>query len=163
MPAMAMETFSESAIPNEKMVESDMMNPSEEMMEMNNSEDEPIIRSDFSETLFFMPELKTDSLGNIQFSFTMNDALTRWKFMLLAHRSDIVYDYSEKYIVSTLPVMLQTNAPRFLREGDEIKYAVTLTNTTKEDISGKVFLKPFMVKRVRIGQRSLALRMNLFL
>ena len=143
MPAMAMQTFSESAISNEGMIENDNINLSEETMEMNNSEEGPMIRNDFSESLFFKPELKSDSLGNIQFSFTMNDALTRWKFMLLAHRSDIAYGYTEKYIVSTLPVMLQTNAPRFLREGDEIKYAVTLTNTTKEDISGKVFFKAF--------------------
>lgn len=143
MPVMAMQTFSESAIPNRRLVESDMMNPSEEMMETYNSEDGPTVRNDFSESLFFMPELKSDSLGNIKLSFTMNDALTRWKFMLLAHRSDIAYGYTEKYIVSSLPVMLQTNAPRFLREGDEIKYAVTLTNTTKEDISGKVTFKAF--------------------
>jgi len=143
MQPMAMQTFSESVVPNEIKVENDNMNPSEEIMETINSENGPIIRKDFSETLFFMPELKSDSLGNIQFSFTMNDALTRWKFMLLAHRADIAHGYTEKYIVSTLPVMLQTNAPRFLREGDEIKYAVTLTNTTKDDISGKVFFKAF--------------------
>lgn len=143
MPPMAMQAFSESVVPIEIKVENDSMNPSEEMMETINSENGPIIRNDFSETLFFMPELKSDSLGNIQLSFTMNDALTRWKFMLLAHRADIAHGYTEKYIVSTLPVMLQTNAPRFLREGDEIKYAVTLTNTTNEDISGKVFFKAF--------------------
>lgn len=143
MQPMAIQTFNESAIPNERMVESDKMNPSEEMTETYNSEDGPSIRNDFSESLFFMPELKSDSLGNIKLSFTMNDALTRWKFMLLAHRADIAHGYAEKYIVSSLPVMLQTNAPRFLREGDEIKYAVTLTNTTKEDISGKVTFKAF--------------------
>jgi hypothetical protein len=143
MQPMAMQTFSESAVPNERKLENDNMNPSEEMMETFNSENGPMVRNDFSETLFFMPELKSDSLGNIQLSFTMNDALTRWKFILLAHRSDIAFGYTEKYIVSTLPVMLQTNAPRFLREGDEIKYAVTLTNTTNEDISGKVFFKAF--------------------
>ena len=143
MQPMAMQAFSESAVPNERKLENDNMNPSEEIMETTNSENGPMVRNDFSETMFFKPELKSDSSGNIQISFTMNDALTRWKFMLLAHRADIAHGYTEKYIVSTLPVMLQTNAPRFLREGDEIKYAVTLTNTTNEDISGKVFFKAF--------------------
>lgn len=143
MPPMAMQTFSESAVPNETKVENDILDPKEEIVETFKIEEEPVIRNDFSETLFFMPDLKSDSLGNIQLSFTMKDALTRWKFMLLAHRADVAHGYTEKYIVSSLPVMLQTNAPRFLREGDEIKYAVTLTNTTNEDISGKVFFKAF--------------------
>ena len=59
MPAMAMQTFSESAILNEGMIENDNINLSEETMEMNDSEEGPMIRNDFSESLFFMPELKS--------------------------------------------------------------------------------------------------------
>ena len=36
------------------------------------------IRTNFKETAFFLPDLKTDSTGDIQFSFEMPEALTQW-------------------------------------------------------------------------------------
>lgn len=104
------------------------------------TENETVIRNDFSETIFFQPTLLADENGNLKISFKMKDALTRWKFMLFAHQSDLNHVFSEKFIASRLPIMLQSNAPRFLREGDELKYAVILTNTTTENISGKLRL-----------------------
>jgi hypothetical protein len=47
------------------------------------------IRKNFNETAFFFPDLKTDSAGNISFSFTMPEALTKWKFQALAHTKDL--------------------------------------------------------------------------
>lgn len=99
---------------------------------------ETVIRKDFSETVFFQPTLLADQNGDLKISFKMKDALTRWKFMLFAHQSDLNHVFSEKLLISRLPVMLQSNTPRFLREGDEMKYSVILTNTTMEDISGKL-------------------------
>jgi hypothetical protein len=101
---------------------------------------ETVVRNDFSETVFFQPSLLTDEKGNMKIIFKMKDALTRWKFMLFAHQSDLNHVYSEKFIVSRLPVMIQTNAPRFLREGDECNYSVVLTNTTAEDVKGNLRL-----------------------
>src|SRR6185312_2947889 len=37
------------------------------------------IRKNFNEIAFFYPELRTDKDGNIEFSFTMPEALTQWK------------------------------------------------------------------------------------
>ena len=57
------------------------------------------IRKNFNETAFFFPELRTDKEGNIQFSFTIPEALTEWKLMTLAHTKDLASGYAEKTVV----------------------------------------------------------------
>ena len=43
------------------------------------------IRKNLQETAFFFPQLLTDKEGNVSFSFTSPEALTKWKLQLLAH------------------------------------------------------------------------------
>ena len=43
------------------------------------------VRSNFNETAFFYPHLKTDADGNLIISFTVPQSLTKWKMMGLAH------------------------------------------------------------------------------
>ena len=47
------------------------------------------IRKDFNETAFFYPDLRTDKNGDATFTFTMPDALTRWKLKILAYDKDL--------------------------------------------------------------------------
>ena len=47
-----------------------------------------LIRKNFNETAFFFPDLFTNDKGEIEFSFTMPEALTRWKFQALAHTKE---------------------------------------------------------------------------
>ncbi|HET6995516.1 MAG TPA: MG2 domain-containing protein, partial [Chitinophagaceae bacterium] len=49
------------------------------------------IRKNFNETAFFFPDLRTDSTGTIEFSFTMPEALTKWKFMAFAHTKNLAF------------------------------------------------------------------------
>ena len=78
------------------------------------------IRKNFNETAFFFPELRTDKDGNIQFSFTMPEALTKWKLMTLAHTKELASGYAEKTVITQKELMVQPNAPRFY--GKEIKW-----------------------------------------
>lgn len=100
----------------------------------------PAIRKNFNETAFFFPDLKTDSEGNITFSFTMPEALTRWKFQALAHTSELALGYSSKEIVTQKDLMVQPSAPRFLREGDRISFPVKVANLGSTSLSGEVSL-----------------------
>ena len=84
----------------------------------NSIADQFQIRKNFNETAFFQPDLKTDAQGNVDISFTMPEALTRWKWMILAHTKDLAFGYSEKEVVTQKEMMVQTNMPRFFREGD---------------------------------------------
>ena len=104
-------------------------------------ENEPIqIRSNFNETAFFFPQLYTDSTGSVRFSFTMPDALTKWKWLTLAHTKDLSFGMATDFITTSKQLMVQANAPRFLREGDRIEFSSKIVNTTQEELSGQVEL-----------------------
>jgi uncharacterized protein YfaS (alpha-2-macroglobulin family) len=94
------------------------------------------IRKNFSETAFFFPELRTDKDGNIEFSFTMPEALTKWKLMTLAHTKDLSSGYAERTLITQKELMVQPNAPRFLREGDRMEFSAKIVNLGEKEISG---------------------------
>jgi uncharacterized protein YfaS (alpha-2-macroglobulin family) len=99
------------------------------------------VRSDFRETAFFLPDLKTDAEGNIRFSFDMPEALTQWKWQLLAHTSDLSMGINSKTIVTQKELMVQPNPPRFLREGDQVMFAAKISNLTAAELSGEATLQ----------------------
>ncbi len=103
-------------------------------------EDSPV-REDFNENVFFYPQLVTDREGKIRFEYVMNDALTTWRLMLLAHSGELVHGYREARIVSQKELMITSNRPRFLRSGDEISFNAKIDNLTSEPQSGKVNLE----------------------
>lgn len=97
-------------------------------------------RSNLNETVFFYPHLETDSSGSVTISFTMNEALTKWKFMAFAHTKDLKYGFIQKEVVTQKDLMVVPNAPRFLREGDEITVTAKVTNLSTEDQAGNAQL-----------------------
>ncbi|MFI5132796.1 MAG: alpha-2-macroglobulin [Chitinophagales bacterium] len=101
------------------------------------------IRKNFNETAFFFPDLHTDSTGAIEFSFTMPEALTKWKFMALAHTKDLAFGTSTKEIVTQKQLMVQPNAPRFLREGDRMEFSAKIVNLTEKELTGSASLQLF--------------------
>ncbi|HLK27223.1 MAG TPA: alpha-2-macroglobulin family protein [Puia sp.] len=104
-------------------------------------EQEIQIRKNFNETAFFFPDLKTDAEGNVEFSFTMPEALTQWKWMTLAHTKDLSFGYAEKTIITQKQLMVQPNVPRFLREGDRIYLSTKIVNLTDSEFTGQVELQ----------------------
>lgn len=101
------------------------------------------IRKNFNETAFFFPDLRTDSSGAIEFSFTMPEALTKWKFQTLAHTKDLAIGLSSKELVTQKQLMLQPNAPRFLREGDRMEFSAKIVNLTDKEVTGQAELQLF--------------------
>ena len=107
----------------------------------NNPPGDIKIRKNFNETAFFFPELLTDSSGNIRFSFTMPEALTTWKLMAFAHDKNLASGYVEKTTLTQKPLMVQPNAPRFVRQGDRINWPVKVVNLTDKEINGTLQLE----------------------
>jgi hypothetical protein len=101
------------------------------------------IRKNFNETAFFFPELRTDSSGAIEFSFTLPEALTKWKFQALAHTKEAAFGYSTKEIITQKELMVQPNAPRFLREGDKMEFSTKIVNLTDKELTGQAELQLF--------------------
>ncbi|MGY8909641.1 MAG: carboxypeptidase-like regulatory domain-containing protein, partial [Flavobacteriales bacterium] len=93
-------------------------------------------RKNFKETAFFYPQLKTDKEGKVSFSFTMPEALTRWKLQLLAHSTDLKSATKTLQTVTQKELMVVPNAPRFLREKDTITLSAKITNLTNNQLNG---------------------------
>lgn len=106
-------------------------------------------RSNFNETAFFYPQLKTNENSEVIISFTIPEALTKWKFIGLAHTQDLKTGTIYEEVVTQKDLMVQPNAPRFLREGDEIELSAKISNLSDGKISGhaQLFLTdPFTEK-----------------
>lgn len=101
------------------------------------------IRTNFKETAFFYPHLKTDKKGTISFSFTSPEALTRWKVQLLAHTKNATSGYASFTTITQKKLMITPNAPRFLRAGDRVIISSKISNLTDTALLGNVQLQLF--------------------
>ncbi|MCG8574002.1 MAG: MG2 domain-containing protein [Flavobacteriales bacterium] len=97
-------------------------------------------RSNFSETAFFFPQLLSDENGNVKIKFTIPESLTKWKFLGLAHTQDLKIGTISEEVVTQKDLMVVPNAPRFLREGDQITISSKVSNLTEEELKGKIQL-----------------------
>ncbi|KGI60635.1 alpha-2-macroglobulin family protein [Prevotella sp. S7 MS 2] len=99
------------------------------------------LRENLNETAFFYPALTADKNGNINVKFTLPESVTMWKFIGLAHDSDIKYGILEDEAVAQKTVMVQPNMPRFLRQGDKGEINARLSNTSDKAVKGKATLQ----------------------
>ncbi len=99
------------------------------------------VRKNFNETAFFFPDLKTDAAGNVSFEFTIPEALTEWKLMTFAHTKELASGYAENKIITQKPLMVQPNAPRFMREGDRMEFSAKIVNLSENEITGTAQLE----------------------
>ncbi|TCP22102.1 alpha-2-macroglobulin family protein [Tenacibaculum skagerrakense] len=94
------------------------------------------IRKNLQETAFFYPHLSTDANGDVSFNFTIPEALTKWKLQLLAHSKNLHSVTKTLETVTQKELMVVPNAPRFLREKDEITFSAKISNLTEKTLSG---------------------------
>ncbi len=109
--------------------------PNEDSNNLNNS-DNIQIRKNLNETAFFFPRLQTDEDGNVSFNFKAPEALTKWKLQLLAHTKTLESSVKQLETVTQKELMVIPNAPRFLREGDQITISTKIANLTEKQLSG---------------------------
>lgn len=88
------------------------------------------VRTNFAETAFFYPQLRTNELGEVYLSFTMPESLTRWNFRAYSHTKDMLVGEMNASVVTAKEFMLSANMPRFARVGDKMSIAATITNLT---------------------------------
>ncbi|MBV8254237.1 MAG: alpha-2-macroglobulin [Chitinophaga sp.] len=98
-------------------------------------------RTNFNETAFFYPDLRTDKDGNVSFEFTMPEALTKWKFQGLAHTQQAAFGLKTEEIVTQKTLMVQPFAPRFMREGDKMNFTAKISNLADSQLIGQARLE----------------------
>ncbi|CAM4314901.1 alpha-2-macroglobulin family protein [Gillisia hiemivivida] len=100
-------------------------------------------RKNLDETAFFFPNLILGEDGNLEFSFTSPEALTSWKFRLLAHTKNWSTGKLQKNVITQKELNVIPNPPRFLREGDSIVFKAKVSNLSSESMTGNAILKLF--------------------
>lgn len=101
------------------------------------------MRTNFAETAFFYPHIRTDSTGIATLAFTLPESLTTWRFMGLAHTRDMYYDLLEDEAVASKEFMLQSQLPRFVRVGDEATLSASIENRSDKPVKGHVRMELF--------------------
>ena len=97
-------------------------------------------RKNLSETAFFFPHIVSDAEGVVKLVFTMPEALTTWKFLGFVHDKDLRSGLLTDKVVTAKDLMIQPNAPRFVREGDLLEFTVKVSNQSEQPQHGTVRL-----------------------
>ncbi|WP_420320868.1 carboxypeptidase-like regulatory domain-containing protein [Flagellimonas sp.] len=100
-------------------------------------------RTNLKETAFFLPNLTTDPNGTININFNSPQALTKWRFMMLAHTKNLELGRLEKTAITQKDLSIVPNYPRFLREKDSLVFSAKISNLTSNPQTGTAVLQLF--------------------
>lgn len=101
------------------------------------------LRTNFAETAFFYPQLRTNEQGELAIAFTLPESLTRWNFQAYAHTQTMLTGRLNATVVSAKEFMLTPNLPRFVRVGDKTQVTATLANLSERTVKGTAKLVLF--------------------
>ncbi len=99
------------------------------------------LRSNFSETAFWQPQLLTDADGSATISFTVPDSVTSWNVFVHAVTKDLRGGSVEEETRTVKDLMVRPYMPRFLREGDKASIKVVVNNASDKPLSGTLALE----------------------
>lgn len=101
------------------------------------------LRTNFAETAFFYPQLRTNEQGEVAFSFVVPQSLTRWNFRAYSHTREMQTGQLDASVVTAKEFMLTPNMPRFVRVGDKTRIAGTVANLSEQPVKGTARLVLF--------------------
>ncbi len=89
------------------------------------------VRSDFRETIYWSPRIKTDAKGQAKVRFFLSDAVTSFRIFAEGAGGDAL-GRKEKTFESSLPFSLNVKLPLEVSAGDEPRIPLTLSNERDE-------------------------------
>ena len=98
------------------------------------------VRSDFRNTLAFIPAARSGEDGVVSVNFRTSDKISTYKVSVFAHDKSMRNGVSVRDLLVTKPVAVSVFRPRFLREGDIYAADVSVSNGTEEKMSGALEL-----------------------
>jgi uncharacterized protein YfaS (alpha-2-macroglobulin family) len=98
----------------------------------------PPLRSDFSETAFWKPHLRTGSDGAASIEFEIPDSVTSWNVWVHAVTRDLRGGSLTNRVETVKDLMVRPYLPRFLREGDRAEIQVVVNNASENAIEGEL-------------------------
>lgn len=94
------------------------------------------IRTNFSETAFWKPNLIPGKDGKVSFEFKVPDSVTSWSVWAHAISKDLQSGHVSSETKTIKELMVRPYLPRFFREGDEAEIKIVVNNSSEKDIDG---------------------------
>ena len=95
-------------------------------------------RKDFRSTVFFSPDLVTDSRGKARVSFTLPDGLSSYRVMAVAMTQQDQYGAGEAALVVSKKLMARPALPRYAYAGDTMRGGIVVTSALAAETTVKV-------------------------
>ena len=96
------------------------------------------VRKDFRSTVFFSPDLVTDTSGRAHVKFKLPDGLTTYRLMAVAMTADDKYGGTDAPLVVSKKLMARSALPRYAYADDQVRAGVVVTSTMNREISVSV-------------------------
>jgi alpha-2-macroglobulin len=100
----------------------------------------PEVRQNFPDTAFWKADLVTDAAGNSSVTVTLPDNLTTWRLDGRAVTADTLVGQSTVDIISSRPLLVRPQTPRFFVAGDDAVLSAAVHNNTGKTLEVKVGL-----------------------
>lgn len=141
MPSPVMKRSAQNYEANDMIAEQEVKEEMAMDGEGESAVEETELRENLSELVFFNGDIETDENGEFELEFTMNDALTEWKMILLTHDKQLFTATVTESVKTQKDLMIQEQFPRFFREKDEMTLKATIIRTDKVEGSGTASLE----------------------
>lgn len=90
-------------------------------------------RTNFPETAYWNPTLKTDKDGKVNIEINLPDNLTTWRLVAIANSQEAAFGSKVSEVIVSRDVLIRPLLPRFLSVGDEAKLGAIIVNTSGQD------------------------------
>lgn len=94
-----------------------------------------VVRSDFRETAFWQPDVRTGTGGSARVAVRFPDSATRWIATARAFAADHRVGIGTNALQTRLPLMVRLQTPRFVVVGDTVSVAALIRNNTDRAVS----------------------------
>lgn len=115
------------------------------------------IRSDFRDTILWLPAVQTDDQGRAQVEVRFPDNLTQWRMTARAITLGDAVGQNRNLVRTTLPVITRLSNPRFLVRGDEASLRVIGQNNLSQNLRGQLNLETENLTNTNPGAKSVTL------
>ena len=99
------------------------------------------VRQDFKDTAYFNGQVTTDKNGTAQVKVSLPENLTTWRADVRAVTDDTLVGQTTGELVSTKPLFVQLQTPRFFIAGDEVTLGAIIHNNGEEQLKVQVSLE----------------------
>ena len=99
------------------------------------------VRGNFLDTAFWSAQVATDANGMAAVAVPLPDNLTTWRMDARAFTTDTRVGQGQVDLISTRPLLVRPQTPRFFTAGDEAVVGTAVQNNTGQDLQVSVSLK----------------------